>query len=150
MICQLHKIRNTKNIVQVCKYLFTGLITNLSSYALYFLLTVAGMGPKTSMSLLFFFAVMLSYKMNKEWTFSSINANDSTLWRFVVAYASAYALNYCSMWVAVDHMKISHYLVQAVNVVVISALLFISQRYWIFATSPADCERLGDCDSTGM
>lgn len=136
-------------IAQTGKFLLAGLITNGSVYAAYLLLTAAGIGHKTAMSLLFVAGTMLSYNMNKRWTFASPHARNATLWRFVVAYATAYALNFFSMWVAVDRIGIPHYLVQAVNIVVISALLFIAQKYWIFAARPADGGRLGGCDSTG-
>lgn len=136
-------------IAQTVKFLLSGLITNVSVYAAYLLLTFAGMGPKTAMSLLFVAGMMLSYNMNKRWTFASRNTRDATLWRFVAAYATAYILNFFSMWVAVDRMGIPHYLVQAVNIVVISALLFMAQKYWIFAASPAADGRLDGCDSTG-
>lgn len=134
-------------IAQTGKFLFAGLVTNASVYTAYLLLTAAGMGHKTAMSLLFVAGMVLSYNMNKRWTFSSQDARNATLWRFVAAYGAAYLLNLAAMWVAVDRMNIPHYLVQAVNIVVISALLFVAQKYWIFAAGPA--ARLGGCDSAG-
>ena len=136
-------------IAQAGKFLFSGLVTNVSVYVAYLLITVAGMGHKTAMSLLFVAGMMLSYNMNKRWTFTSHGARDATLWRFVAAYAAAYLLNFFSMWWAVDRMGIAHYLVQAVNIVVISALLFVAQKYWIFAAGPVADGGLGSCDSTG-
>jgi len=137
------------DIAQVGKFLFAGLITNASVYAAYLLLTAAGMGYKTAMSFVFVVGVMLSYNMNKRWTFASEDARAATLWRFVAAYTTAYMLNFFSMWVAVDRMGLPHYLVQAVNIVVISTLLFMAQKYWIFAVSPADDSRRSGRDSTG-
>jgi len=136
-------------IAQTGKFMMAGLITNGSVYAAYLLLTFADMGHKTAMSLLFVAGMMLSYNMNKRWTFASTEAREATLWRFVAAYAAAYVLNFLAMWVAVDRMGIPHYLVQAVNIVVISALLFIAQKYWIFAAAPVAGSGLGGCDSAG-
>ena len=136
-------------IAQTGKFLVSGLITNGSVYVAYLLLTFAGMGHKTAMSLLFVAGMLLSYNMNKRWTFASPDVREATLWRFVAAYAAAYVLNFLAMWVAVDRMGVPHYLVQAANIVVISALLFVAQKYWIFAAAPVAESGLGGCDSAG-
>lgn len=137
-------MRTKADFIQAGKFLFAGLVTNGSIYVAYLLLTFMGMGYKTAMTLLFAAGMMLSYNMNKRWTFASSHGHNETLWRFVTAYLSAYALNLASMWIAVDRMGIPHYLVQAVNIVVISALLFAAQKYWIFAHRPVMAEP-GNC-----
>ena len=143
------EIQKMKNIAQAGKFLFSGLVTNASAYVAYLLLTLAGMGHKTAMSLMFIAGMMLSYNMNKRWTFAGHGTHDAAFWRFVAAYAVAYMLNLSSMWLLVDRMGIPHYWVQAVNVMAISALLFIAQKYWIFAVRPAENDALGSCDTTG-
>lgn len=140
-------MRTKADFIQAGKFLFAGLVTNGSVYAVYLLLTATGMGHKTAMSLLFVAGMMLSYNMNKRWTFAHPDARDATLWRFVAAYLVAYMLNFVSMWVAVDRMGIPHYWVQAVNIVVISALLFAAQKYWIFVADSSVGNGLDNCDT---
>lgn len=125
----MHQMRHG---VQVVKYLTTGLITNSGCYLVYVLLTMSGLGHKTAMTLLFGAGVLISYRMNKRWTFSCLDTQSTTLLYFVAVYATAYILNLGSIWVAVDCMGMSHYLVQAVTAAVLAALLFIAQKYWIF------------------
>jgi putative flippase GtrA len=129
--------QETVNIGQAGKFIFSGLVTNASVYVAYLLLTVAGIGHKTAMSLMFVAGMLLSYNMNKHWTFAGHRTHDAAFWRFMTAYAGAYVLNLLSMLVLVDHLGIPHYWVQGVNIVVISALLFIAQKYWIFKADHA-------------
>ena len=128
---------------QVGKFMFSGLATNASAYVVYMLLTASGMGHKTAMTLVFLGGMAMSYSMNKNWTFAFHGPHSQTFWRFSAAYAVAYVLNYSSMWLLVDRLGIPHYWVQAANLVVISALLFVAQKFWIFAAPSGKLENGG-------
>lgn len=137
------------NFAQVGKFLLSGLVVNASAYVVYLLLTVFGVGHKTAMTLVFVAGMLLSYNMNRRWTFAFREAGTVTRWRFVAAYATAYGLNLSSMWLAVDLMGMPHYWVQAANLAVISALLFLAQKYWIFVARPIEKDGLGNCGAGG-
>lgn len=85
------------------------------------------------MTVVFVAGASMGFVGNRRWTFSHRGDSTKAAHRFFIVYAVAYSLNFLAMWIAVDHMGLAHYLVQAVNVVVISILLFIAQKYWIFA-----------------
>lgn len=135
------------NFAQIGRFLLSGLATNASAYAVYLLLTLLGTGHKTAMSLVFVAGMLLSYNMNRRWTFAFREERGATRWRFAAAYAAAYGLNLSSMWVAVDLMGWPHYWVQAANLAVISALLFLAQKYWIFVARPPGESGLGNCEA---
>lgn len=110
--------------------------SNAAMYAIYLLLTYLGVGPKVAMTLVFITGASIGFIGNRKWTFAHQGAASKSAYRFVLAYGMAYMLNFLSMWVAIDHMGMAHYLVQGVNLVVISVLLFAAQKYWIFVDRP--------------
>jgi len=136
-------------MLQLIRYGLVGVVSNVVIYFVYLLLTYLGVEPKTAMTLVFIIGASIGFIGNRKWTFAHQGDSSSAALRFLAAYAMAYMLNFFCMWVAVDRMGIPHYLVQAVNIMVIAALLFLAQKYWIFAVIPADASRLGGCDSTG-
>lgn len=136
-------------MLQLVRYGLVGVATNAIIYILYLVLTYFGVGPKVAMTLMFIIGATFCFVGNKKWTFSHQGESSSAALRFLVAYAMAYTLNLFCMWVAVDRMGIPHYLVQAVNLVVISALLFIAQKFWIFAENPVCNNRHVCSDATG-
>lgn len=125
------------SFLELTRYAFVGIVSNLAGYLVYLLITFLGVEPKMAMSLLFIIGVTIGFVGNRKWTFAYQGDTTRTARRFVVAYAIAYMLNFICMWIAVDRMGIPHYLVQGVSLVVISALLFMAQKYWIFAVNPA-------------
>ena len=138
-----------KTAFQLLLYGTVGLVSNGIGFLIYLLLTTAWLGPKMAMSLVYIIGVSIGFIGNRKLTFAHRGDSSSAALRFLAAYAMAYMLNFFCMWVAVDGMGIPHYLVQGVNIIVISALLFLAQKYWIFAAIPVDASRLGGCDSTG-
>lgn len=136
-------------MLQLIRYGLVGVVSNIVIYFVYLLITYLGVEPKIAMTLLFIIGASIGFIGNRKWTFSHCGDSSSAVLRFLAAYATAYMLNFFCMWVAVDRMGIPHYLVQAVNIMVIGALLYVAQKYWIFAVIPADACRLGGYDSTG-
>ena len=132
--------------LQLIRYGLVGVASNAANYLVYLLMTYFGVEPKIAMTLVFIVGASVGFVGNRKWTFAHEGHSSSAALRFLTAYATAYVLNLFSMWLAVDQMKIPHYLVQAVNLVVISALLFLAQKYWIFASLPGDenGQRVGD------
>lgn len=122
---------------QLIRYGLVGLISNIAIYFIYLLITYLGLEPKIAMTLMFSLGAYIGFVGNRKWTFTHQGDASKAVFRFFVAYFVAYILNFFCMWITVDRMGMPHYLVQAVNIVVISALLFIAQKYWIFATISA-------------
>lgn len=123
---------------QLIRYGLVGVASNAAIYFVYLLITYLGVEPKTAMTLMFIIGASIGFVGNRQWTFAHRGDSTKSAHRFLVVYAVAYLLNYLCMWIAVDRMGMRHYLVQAVNIVVISVLLFIAQKYWIFAFSSSD------------
>jgi putative flippase GtrA len=120
---------------QLIRYGLVGVVSNVAIYFVYLLITYLGIEPKIAMTLVYVVGATMGFVGNQKWTFGYLDDATKVVHRFVVVYVVAYVLNFLCMWVAVDRLGVPHYIVQAANMVVISALLFIAQKYWVFANS---------------
>ena len=118
---------------QFMRYVFVGLVSNAFLFGIYSLLTGYGMGPKLAMSLLYFLGVIQTFVFNKHWTFRFNGSATPALKRYAMAYALGYLINFSALILLVDEMGLSPLWVQGMLIVVIALVLFLAQRYWIFA-----------------
>ena len=107
-------------------------MSNVILYVLYLLLTMTGVGHKTSMTLLFVVGVLQSFVVHKRWTFSHQGFFQSTFIRYGSVYGLAYLLNLSALMLFVDSLSLPHEIVQGVMILLVALLLFFVQRHWVF------------------
>jgi len=117
---------------QFARFGTVGLLSNLTVYLLYLGATALGVGHKTAMSVLYCLAVMQSFFLNRAWTFRHRGAAGAPLARYWALYAAGYLVNLGLLYALVDVAGFAHQLVQAVLIVLIAALTFTLQKYWVF------------------
>ncbi len=125
---------------QFIRYVLVGLVSNAIIYGIYIVLTSLGMGPKLAMSLLYGVGVIQTFVFNKQWSFRFNGAAAPALMRYATAYALGYVINFSALMLLVDQMELPHQWVQGVMIVVVAIMLFLAQRYWVFAP-PARSDR---------
>ena len=135
-------------------YLFAALtigmftITVMTSQALYALTAMAaGMIFISAFFFMLgadFLGVVQTFAVNKRVTFRHDGAAARSAWRYVASYGACYVLNLGAMIWFVDKLEFPHRTVQGVAIVTIAALLFLLQKFWVFApidaAAPAPCE----------
>jgi len=121
--------------IQFSRYALVGLLSNFAGYLLYLLLTYAGMGPKSAMTLLYIVGVVQSFYFNRGWSFGHQGSSGGAFARYGIAYALGYLLNFGLLWTGVDHLQLPHQLVQAVAIFLVAVCLFLMHRYWVFASA---------------
>jgi putative flippase GtrA len=121
---------------QLLRYVIVGLISNLLAFLAYLLLSHTLMGHKAAMSLVYWLAVMQSFYFNRSWSFQHAGRWSSTFWKYVSAYLIGYLVNMLALLVAVDWLGFAHQWVQGGMIFATAALLFVLQRYWVFAAVP--------------
>jgi putative flippase GtrA len=119
-------------LAQLVRYGFVGLASNLFGYLLYLGLTQLGLGPKLAMTLLYFVGVLQTFVFNKKWSFRFNGAATPALVRYATVYAVGYVVNLSVLMLLVDQMGLPHQWVQGAMIIVVAALLFLAQRYWVF------------------
>jgi putative flippase GtrA len=118
---------------QVFRYGVVGLLTNLTGYGIYLLLTYGGTDPKITMSTLYLIGAMLSFFGNRRITFAHTGSRPQAALRFGVAYFLGYLLNLALLIVFVDKLGCRHQLVQAISIFVVAAFLFLSLKLFVFS-----------------
>lgn len=118
--------------IQSLRFVIVGLASNLVLYLLYLTLTAFGIGHKTAMSLLYVVGTLQTFLFNKCWTFSHYGGVRQSLLRYLAVYGACYVLNLALLYLFVDRLGGSHTLVQGLAIVIVAALLFLAQKYWVF------------------
>lgn len=121
--------------IQFSRYAVVGLASNVVGYMLYLLLTYAGMGHKSAMSLVYAVGVAQTFYFNCAWSFRHDGRISTSFVRYVSTYAFGYMLNLAMLLLLVDLLGWPHQWVQGAMIFVIAGLLFLMQRYWVFAHS---------------
>lgn len=118
---------------EVIRYTVVGLASNLVLYLLYLTITALGVGHKSAMTGLYLLGILQTFIFNKRWTFAHSGKTKRSLFRYLAAYGLGYILNLVMLHVFVDQLGFAHQIVQGVAVVMVAMVLFLLQRYWVFA-----------------
>ena len=120
-------------INQFFRYGLVGLASNVVGYLLYIGLTLLGLGPKLAMTFIYCTSVLQTFLFNKVWTFRRRDSHSSSFLRYCVAYGIGYAVNLLALLLLVDHAGLPHQLVQAAMILIVACMIFLAQKYWVFA-----------------
>jgi putative flippase GtrA len=114
------------------RYAAVGLVSNGVLYLLYLALTRAGAAPAAAMSVAYAAGVAQTFVFNRSWTFGHTGPTHAAFARYAVAYAVGYAANLAALAVLVDRWGWPHEAVQGASILLVAALVFALQRYWVF------------------
>lgn len=121
---------------QLVRFGVVGLASNALGLCWYALLTWLGVGPKVAMSLLFLIGTLQTFVFNKRWSFRYSGTDGYVLARYLSAYVLGYLLNLVMLVLLVDYAGYPHLPVQAVMILVVAMLMFVLQKFWVFAPAP--------------
>ena len=117
---------------QFIKYAVVGLVSNVLLYLGYLLLTAFGMGHKVAMTLLYAVGVSQTFVFNRSWTFGDQGIAARSFVRYVMVYVWGYFVNLIALLVLVDYLEFPHEIVQGCMILLLAAMLFLLQRFWVF------------------
>ncbi|MGQ9686807.1 MAG: GtrA family protein [Thiobacillaceae bacterium] len=126
-------MRNSRIQVQFLRYAMVGLGSNVALYLFYLGLTGTGIGHKTAMTLLYAVGVAQTFYFNRTWSFGHDGRVATSFVRYASAYAFGYVFNLVMLVLLVDRWGWPHQWVQGAMIFVLAGLLFLLQRYWVFA-----------------
>lgn len=121
---------------QFFRYAIVGIVSNIIIYLLYLLITWIGIGHKIAMTSLYIISVLQSFIFNKSWSFHYQGTLTPALFRYVAAYSLGYIINLLALLIFVDQVGLPHQWVQGVMIMVVAAMLFLAQIYWVFPSQP--------------
>lgn len=120
---------------QMIRYGIVGTASNAVVYVLYLAITAAGMEHMLAMTLLYMVGVLQTFLLNKRWSFDYDGPHRNALLRYVVSYGVGYLVNLSALYLCVDRLGWPHQAVQGVMVLVVAALLFVLQKFWVFRST---------------
>jgi putative flippase GtrA len=117
---------------QLIRYGLVGIVSNLSIYIIYLLMTYLGVEPKIAMTFVYVIGASIGYIGNRNWTFSYRGNQFSAGLRYTLAYFFGYVLNYLILFILVDHLGYLHQWVQAGAIIIVAGFLFVVLKYVVF------------------
>ena len=117
---------------QLIRYSIVGITANIFGYAVYILLTVLGISPKISISVLYSALVIIGFFANRRFTFGHNDHIGITVIRYLVVQLFGYLLNLSLLVMFVDWLGFSHQLVQFIAIIVVAIFLFVLTRFFVF------------------
>jgi len=118
------------------RFAIVGVCSNGALYLAYLALCLAGLGPKTAMTVSFLLGTTVTFAFNRNWSFQSDRAVPGAFVRYAATYALGYVFNFVALVLLVDLAGYPHQLVQGAMVVLVAILMFIVQRRWVFGGGP--------------
>ncbi|MDH4872495.1 GtrA family protein [Pseudomonas sp. BN515] len=114
------------------RYAVVGLLSNLSGYSVYLLITWLGTSPKIAMSLLYIIGASLGFLGNRRWAFGHTGSVPASLLRYGLAHVLGYGLNFMMLDIFSSQLGYPHQAVQAVSVLIVAVFLFLMFRLFVF------------------
>lgn len=132
----ISRLTNQVSLSQLIKYGMVGLFSNAFGYAVYLLLTIMGCTPKLTMTALYCAGALIGFLGNSHLTFPYQGAVLGSVMRFLLVHLGGYAINYCLLAAFVDRLGYPHQWVQAIAIVLVSAYLFLTLKFFVFKARP--------------
>lgn len=117
---------------QLIRYGLVGMVSNLTIYFVYLLITYLGVEPKTAMTLVYIIGAFIGFIGNRKWTFAHRGDSTSAALRYVLAHLFGYLLNFLILFTFVDRLGYAHQWVQAMAIIIVAGFLFIVFKNFVF------------------
>lgn len=119
----------------VFRYLGVGVLNTLVGLgAIYACMYLLGLGDVPSNLIGYSLGIVLSFILNKYWTFENTQAGGSQFVRFLLVVGTAYLLNLAVVEACVHLLGMGRYLAQAAGIPPYTAAGYIGSRYFAFRT----------------
>ena len=118
---------------QLVRYGVVGLGLNASAYLMYLTLTAVGLSPYAVVSTLYPVFMLLSFFLNRRWSFAYQGSVGRNLGRFLLAHLGGYLLNLLVLFSLTEWLAFPHEFAQAVSILVVAVYLFIVFRHYVYA-----------------
>ncbi|QRY81466.1 GtrA family protein [Pseudomonas sp. PDNC002] len=117
---------------QFTTYLAVGLLTNLSGYIAYLLITYWGVRPEMAVTLIYAVCATAAFIGNRKFTFQHEGRLTRAGYRYALAQLGGYLLNIALIEVLSNRLGFAHQLVQAGSIPVIAVFLFLVSKFYVF------------------
>lgn len=118
---------------QLLRYLLVGVLnTTVGLGTIYLLLYILHLSDGISNFIGYCAGILLSFVLNKYWTFSNFSSSGPQFLRFALVTAAAYLCNLATVELSITFLRVSHYFAQAMGVLPYTAVGFLGSRRFAF------------------
>ena len=82
--------------------------------------------------------VAQTFVFNKRWSFGHSGDVPRSMARYFAVYGLCYLLNLALLHASVEYFGFNHAIVQAAAILPFAMLVFLLQKYWVFAPAQTD------------
>ncbi|OAJ96179.1 GtrA family protein [Vibrio bivalvicida] len=124
-----------RTLYELIRYGIVGLTQNSIGYAVYLLLTlVLALEPKLVVAITYPLGVLISYFGNAKYTFKKKIKDHSMILKYLTSHFIGYVLNLYLLYLFVDKFGFPHQIIQLICVALISILLFLLFKFFVFTS----------------
>ena len=117
------------------RYLMVGVANTLVGLGtIYFAMYFLHFNVVQSNAIGYSIGILLSFSLNKTWTFSSQDHITSSFIRYLLVLGIGYAANLATVLYIYSHLYLSPYVAQAIGILPYTAIGFLGSRYFAFRT----------------
>lgn len=114
------------------RYLFVGVFNTLFGFGIIFILMYYGVLAEIANLIGYFFGILLSYLLNKYFTFRSKNSHKKEFYKFIIAMGIAYLINLCALSISYRILHIDKYLSQIIAGICYTISGYLLNRFFTF------------------
>ena len=115
------------------RFLLVGVGNTLAGLVIIFVAKAIGIGDVMANAAGYGAGLVLSFVLNKRWTFRHDGPVFSTLVRFIVVIGLAYVANLAFVLGAISVLGINSYIAQALGIPVYTAVAYLGSRWYVFS-----------------
>lgn len=120
---------------QFARYLLVGVMNTAVGYGIiFFCMYGLGVSPVLSNALGYGIGVIVSYSLNKKFTFKSNASDGTTFLRFLLVTAVAYSANLLTLIVLINRLEVHSGVSQIVSGGVYVVTAFLGSKFYAFAS----------------
>lgn len=119
-------------IIQASRFGVVGVVQNLIGYLVYLLLTWKLLSPYLAVMILYPISVLISYFLNRQWTFHYQGEVGGSLARFSLVHLLGLGISLSVLWIFSELLGVPHQLVQAFNIAVVGVMTFALLKIYVY------------------
>ena len=122
----------------VLRYLLTGIANTFAGLSVIYLAKwLIGMGDIAANALGYGIGLMLSFALNKRWTFQHAGPALPAIVRFLVVIGIAYIANLVVVVSSINALEINSYVAQALGIIPYTIIGYLGSRFYAFSRDPS-------------
>lgn len=116
------------------KFIIVGVTNNAIGYILFVVLSLIGFGAIQAMTTSYAVGMVISFTLNRRWTFEHRGSIRTALLRFLLVNLVGYIVNFLILWTFVNVLSWPQIPTQLGAIIVVAITTFVIMGLWVFSS----------------